>query len=105
MSSELSPTDIAVQLNELHNSVDLLNKRMDKAEQIIDQIRELNTTTQLIAQKQNTIETTINSLSETVNALDNQPKEKWNKASWIVLSAFITAAVGMIITAISNFIK
>jgi uncharacterized coiled-coil DUF342 family protein len=103
--SELSPTDIAVQLNECHNSIELLNKRMDKAEQIIDQIRELNTTTQLIAQKQNTIETTINSLSETVNAIDSQPREKWNKASWIVLSSFITAAVGMIITAISNFIK
>lgn len=100
----LSETDIAVQLSECHNAIESLGKRMDKAEQIIDQIRELNTTTQLIAQKQNTIEENINQLSETVKELDSQPKEKWNKATWIVLSAFITAAVGMIISSISNFV-
>ena len=52
----------------------------------------------------NTIEENITKLSETVKELDSQPKEKWNKATWIVLSAFITAAVGMIISSISNFV-
>ena len=92
--NERTPTDIAVQLNECHNAIVALSKRLDKAEQIIEQIRELNTTTQLIAQKQNAIEDNINALSQTVRDLDNQPKEKWNKATWIV-----------IISAISNFIK
>lgn len=101
--SELSQTEIAVQLSECHNAIVALSKRLDRAEQVIDQIRELNTTTQLIAQKQSAIETTINELSQTVREIDNQPKEKWNKASWAVLAAFITAAVGMIISAISNF--
>ncbi len=100
----LSETDIAVQLSECHNAIESLSKRMDKAEQIIEQIRELNTTTQLIAQKQNAIEENINELSETVRKLDDQPKEKWNKATWIVISAFITAAASMIISAISNFV-
>lgn len=103
--NELTPTDIAVQLNECHNAIVALSRRLDKAEQIIEQIRELNTTTQLIAQKQNAIEDNINALSQTVRDLDNQPKEKWNKATWIVISTFITATVGMIISAISNFIK
>ncbi len=103
--SELSQTEIAVQLAEHHNSIESLNRRMDRAEQVIEQIRELNTTTQLIAQKQNIIESNINELTQTVRDLDNQPKEKWNKATWIVISAFITAAVGMIISAISNFVR
>lgn len=102
--NELTPTDIAVQLNECHNAIVALSRRLDKAEQIIEQIRELNTTTQLIAQKQNAIEDNINALSQTVRDLDNQPKEKWNKATWIVISTFITATVGMIISAISNFL-
>lgn len=102
--SELSQTEIAVQLAEHHNSIEALNKRLDKAEQVIDLIHELSTTTKLIALKQDNIESTINKLTQTVSELDNQPKEKWNKASWIVLSAFITAAVGMIISAISNFV-
>ena len=102
---ELSQTEIAVQLSECHNSIETLSKRLDKAEQVIDSIHDLTTTTKLIAQKQDNIESTINKLSLTVSELDNQPKEKWNKATWIVLSAFITAAVGMIISAISNFIR
>ena len=101
---ELSNTDIAVQLNDCHNEIGSLKHRMDRAEQIIEQIRELNTTTQLIAQRQNNIDENIDTLSATVRDIDNQPKEKWNKATWIVISAFITAAVGLIISAISNFI-
>ena len=102
---ELSNTDIAVQLNECHNSIKDLTKRMDKAESIIEQIRELNTTTQLIAQRQNNIDEKLDELSSTVRDIDNQPKEKWNKATWIIISAFLTGAVSMIISAISNFIK
>lgn len=102
---ELSATEIAVQLSECHNAIVALSKRMDKAEQVINLIHDLNTTTQLIAQKQDNIESTINELSQTVREIDNQPKEKWNKASWAVLAAFITAAVGMIVSAISNFVR
>lgn len=102
--SELSDTEIAVQLTDCRNEIGSLKHRMDRAEQIIEQIRELNTTTQLIAQRQNNIDEKIDTLSQTVRDLDNQPKEKWNKASWIVIAAFITAAVGMIITAISNMV-
>ncbi len=100
---ELSNVDIAVQLNECHNEIDSLKHRMNKAEQVIDQIRELTTSVQLVAQRQNTIDEKLDTLSTTVREIDNQPKEKWNKATWIVVSAFITAAVGLIISAISNF--
>ena len=100
---ELSDVEIAVQLNDCHNEIGSLKHRMDKAEQVIDQIRELTTTTQLIAQRQNNIDEKLDNLSETVKEIDNQPKEKWNKATWIVISAFITAAIGLIISAISNF--
>ena len=100
---ELSNTDIAVQLNDCHNEIGSLKHRMDKAEQVIDQIRELAITTQLIAQRQNNIDEKLDNLADTVKEIDNQPKEKWNKATWIVISAFITAAVGLIISAISNF--
>ena len=101
--SELSTTEIAVQLNDCHNEIGSLKHRMDKAEQVIEQIRELNTTTQLIAQRQNNIDEKLDNLSSTVKEIDNQPKEKWNKATWIVIAAFITAAVGLIISALTNF--
>lgn len=72
-------------------TLEALSMRVDKAEAIIEEIRELTTTTQLIAQRQNNIDEKLDSLTVTVKALDDKPKNNWDKAIWLIIGVVITA--------------
>lgn len=87
---------IRLELNDHHNEIGSLKHRMDKAEMVIEEIRELNTTTQLIAQRQNNIDEKLGELSDTVKELDKKPKENWNKFVWIIITGIASAIVSSI---------
>lgn len=78
------------------NALESFSLRLDKAEGLIEEIRKLTTTTQLIAQKQNNIEEKLDSLSESVQVLEAKPRDRWDK----VISTLITVAVTAIATAV-----
>ena len=97
--------ELELMINDHHNEIGSLKHRMDNVEQVTNEIRQLNTATQLIAQRQNTIDEKIDGLSETVKEMDNRPKDNWNKATWLIIAAVLSAAVGSIVNAISSIIK
>ena len=93
--------EIATTLTRHESSIEALTSRVDKAEAIIDEIRELTTSVQLIAQKQSNIDEKIDTLTVTVRELDSKPKERWESVVktliTVVVTALATGAVAAII--------
>ena len=81
-----------------------VQKQLDKAEAIIDEIRELTTSVQLIAQKQSTIDEKLDTLAITVKELDSKPKERWEKVITTLITVVVTAlATGLVAALVAHF--
>lgn len=86
------------------SSIGSLTSRIDKAEAIIDEIRELTTSVQLIAQRQSNIDEKIDSLTDTVKELDAKPKERWEKVITTAITVIVTAlATGAVAAIFAHF--
>ena len=83
--------EVAAMLIRHDSSIAALTSRVDKAEAIIEEIRELTTSVQLIAQRQSNIDEKIDSLTETVKELDSKPKERWDKVISTLITVVVTA--------------
>lgn len=83
--------EIVQTLTRHDSSIDSLSHRVSKAESIIEEIRELTTSVQLIAQKQSNIDEKIDSLTSTVKELDSKPKENWNRLISTIITVIATA--------------
>lgn len=95
--------EIAQTLTRHDVSIETLTHRVDKAEAIIEEIRELTTSVQLIAQKQSNIDEKIDSLTATVKELDAQPKENWRKLVSTIITVVATAlATGAVAAIVAN---
>lgn len=96
--------EIVQTLTRHDSSISTLTSRVDKAEAIIDEIRELTTSVQLIAQKQSNIDEKIDSLTATVNEIDSKPKERWEKVISTLITVVVTAlATGLVAAMIEHF--
>ena len=96
--------EIATTLARHDSSINTLTSRVDKAEAIIEEIRELTTSVQLIAQKQSNIDEKIDSLTATVRELDDKPKERWEKLITTIITVVATAlATGAVAAILANY--
>lgn len=96
--------EIVQTLTRHDSSISTLTTRVDKAEAIIDEIRELTTSVQLIAQKQSNIDEKIDSLTATVKEIDSKPKERWEKVISTLITVVVTAlATGLVAAMIAHF--
>lgn len=96
--------EIATTLARHDSSITTLTSRVDKAEAIIEEIRELTTSVQLIAQKQSNIDEKIDSLTATVKELDDKPKERWEKLITTIITVVATAlATGAVAAILANY--
>jgi len=99
----MTDEEIATTLARHDSSINTLVSRLDKAEAIIEEIRELTTSVQLIAQKQSNIDEKIDSLTATVKELDNKPKERWEKLIMTIITVVATAlATGAVAAILAN---
>ena len=95
--------EIATTLTRHESSIKALTSRVDKAEAIIEEIRELTTSVQLIAQKQNNIDEQIDTLTATVKELDSKPKERWEAVIKTLITVVVTAlATGAVAAILAN---
>ncbi len=96
--------EIVQTLTRHDSSINTLTSRVDKAEAIIDEIRELTTSVQLIAQRQSNIEEKIDSITTTVKEIDSKPKERWEKVISTLITVVVTAlATGLVAAMIAHF--
>lgn len=96
----MTQTEIEVKFEDHEHEIKSLKHRMDKAEDIIESIRGLSTSVQLLAQESKTTRQSVDSLAEKVEALDNAPKEMWSKLKTTIITAVATAIVTALISAI-----
>lgn len=96
--------EIVQTLTRHDSSITTLTARIDKAEVIIEEIRELTTSVQLIAQRQDSIDAKLDSLTETVKEIDSKPKERWEKVISTLITVVVTAlATGLVAAMIEHF--
>ena len=96
--------EIVQTLTRHDSSINTLTDRVDKAEAIIDEIRELTTSVQLIAQRQSNIDEKVDSLIDTVKELDSRPKERWEKVISTLITVVVTAlATGLVAAMFAHF--
>ena len=96
--------EIVQTLTRHDSSINTLTNRVDKAEAIIDEIRELTTSVQLIAQRQSNIDEKKDSLTETVKEIDSKPKERWEKVITTLITVVVTAlATGLVAAILAHF--
>jgi len=96
--------EIVQTLTRHDSSINTLTNRVDKAEAIIDEIRELTTSVQLIAQRQSNIDEKIDSLTATVKEIDSKPKERWEKVISTLITVVVTAlATGLVAAILAHF--
>lgn len=96
--------EIVQTLTRHDSSINTLTNRVDKAEAIIDEIRELTTSVQLIAQRQSNIDEKIDSLTATVKEIDSKPKERWEKVITTLITVVVTAlATGLVAAMLAHF--
>ena len=96
----MTSEEVAIKLNDHDNEIGSLKHRMTKAENTIEEIRNLTTSVQLMAQKQEQTSEKIDKLSEKVDAIDSQPKEAWENAKKTIITVIITAITTGILTTI-----
>lgn len=96
--------EIVQTLTRHDSSINTLTDRVDKAEAIIDEIRELTTSVQLIAQRQSNMDEKVDSLIDTVKELDSKPKERWEKVISTLITVVVTAlATGLVAAMFAHF--
>lgn len=96
--------EIVQTLTRHDSSINTLTDRVDKAEAIIDEIRELTTSVQLIAQRQSNIDEKVDSLIDTVKEIDSKPKERWEKVITTLITVVVTAlATGLVAAMFAHY--
>lgn len=69
-------------------------KRLDRLEAIVDSVYELTTSVKLLAEKQDRMATSMDKVSEKVEALESKPAKKWDGLVDKIISILIAAALG-----------
>lgn len=92
----MDETQIEVTLTNYENEIGSLKHRVNKLEEKTDKLTELVTSVKLLAQKQDTLISTVGELKTDVLKIKEEPGKKWNNASWLVVSGIISAVVGAI---------
>lgn len=76
--------EVQLALRELSMSTKYFGEKLEDMKSALDKINDENKTQH-------------DSLSNRIKKIEDQPAEKWNKASWIIIAAAISAAAGIII--------
>ena len=95
---------LAETLSDHNHRIGWLEERMGKAENLIEEIRNLSGSVQLLAQESKNTGEKIDDLTQKVDRLEAVPAKKWGTVQTVALTAAITAIVTAVITEIINFL-
>ena len=87
----------AVKLAEVDQRVRSNTRRIEKLEEVQDEIRSLATSTAVMAQRLGEVENHVDEIKASVKTLEEKPGNRWErfveKLIWLVVGGIITAAL------------
>ena len=90
----MEPEVLASKLAEIDARERSNTKRLDKLETIVDNIRDLTASVQLLASKQSDMVKVMEKLDSRMDAVEAEPGKKWRKVVETVIGALAAALVG-----------
>lgn len=98
----MNEIELAEKLSDHKHRIGSLEHRMDKAEDLIEEIRGMSASIQLLAQEVQKQGKKMDNLAEKVEKTENAPHEEWSKIKIAVITAiatgFVSAAVAAVIS-------
>lgn len=76
------------------------NHRIDKLESAIDKLTELATSVKLLAQNMSDMKTELQRQGKRLEAIEQEPADKWRKLTWLIITGVAGAALGFILSKI-----
>lgn len=74
------------------------NKRIDKLEGALDKLNELASSVQVMAQNIATMTQELKRQSDRLEAIEQEPADKWKKFTWLIITAVAGAVVGFLLS-------
>ena len=96
----MNEVELAEALSDHKHRIGSLEHRMLKAENLIEEIRTLSGSVQLLAQESKNTGEKVDNLTEKVEGLEAVPGKKWGTVQTAILSSAITAGVAAVAAAI-----
>ena len=90
----MEPEMIAMKLADLEAREKSNTKRLDKLETIVDNIRDLTASVQLLASKQGDMVKAVEKLDSRMGAVEAEPGKKWKMIVEKALTVLVAAVVG-----------
>lgn len=91
-------------LTDHKNKIGSLEHRMDKAECVLDEIRKLATSVQLLAEESKNTGEKVQKLTDKVDLLESAPGKKWTTVQTVAITAVVTALVSAAVGALINIL-
>ena len=76
------------------------NERLKKLEDVVEKISEIAASVQLLAQNVATMTKELERQGKRLEAIENEPADKWRKLTWLVITAVAGGIIGWILSRI-----
>lgn len=76
------------------------NERLKKLEDVVEKISEIAASVQLLAQNVATMTKELERQGKRLEAIENEPADKWRKLTWFVITAVGGGVIGFILSKI-----
>lgn len=74
------------------------NERLKKLEDVVERISDIAASVQLLAQNVATMTKELERQGKKLEAIENEPADKWRKLTWLVITAVAGGVVGWILS-------
>ena len=74
------------------------NERLKKLEDVVEKISEIAASVQLLAQNVATMTKELERQGKRLEAIENEPGEKWKKLTWLIVTAVAGGLVGFLLS-------
>lgn len=91
-------------LSDYKHRIGSLEHRMNRAEGIIEEIRDLTGSVKMLAMESKNTGEKVDNLTEKVEMLESEPGKKWGTVQTVAITAITTGIISMSITAIISLL-
>lgn len=74
------------------------NERLKKLEDVVEKISEIAASVQLLAQNVATMTKELERQGKRLEAIENEPADKWRKLTWLVITAVAGGIIGFLLS-------
>ena len=83
-----------VQLKSVNDENNRQNERLKKLEGVVEKISEIAASVQLLAQNVATMTKELERQGKRLEAIENEPADKWRKLTWLVVTLVVGGLIG-----------